>query len=451
MVTHGHASGPYTDTKMTGTSAVFRMRFISSIPSLPGSIRSSSSRCGFSSSMRRVTSSGSPVTLSPSATVEEGAKIAVSMSFGNLESDSDPTTVDYVFRADVKDAGDGDACEGDGLGVDRNINRVDQDPETRAGTVSGPCPAGDYAVVVTISSPDNTEPASARAPFTVAEPPPAARGSQLSTTIDLDNANGGPKGIWSNGTVICVVDSDDSKLYAYNLSGGTRNAAKEITLDSGNGDAGGVWGNGTTIWVADRQDDKLYAYKMTDGASFGDYDSAKDITLHSDNANSQGIWSDGTTMWVVDRTDDRLYAYQMSDKTRDPAREFDLHADNESPGGIWSDGNAMWVLDFGDTHMYSYTLNGDRSRAREFGVTGVSSTYGIWSDGATLYVTSDKPLESTIDTFHLGARIDLVSANGEARGLWTDGTTPCGWWTAGPSSTPTPSPPAPRTPTRTST
>ena len=99
----------------------------------------------------------------------------------------------------------------------------------------------------------------------MAEPPPAARGSQLSTTIDLDNANGGPKGIWSNGTVICVVDSDDSKLYAYNLSGGTRNAAKEITLDSGNGDAGGVWGNGTTIWVADRQDDKLYAYKVTDG------------------------------------------------------------------------------------------------------------------------------------------------------------------------------------------
>ena len=48
---------------MTGTSAVSRMSFIRSIPSLPGSIRSNRTRWGFSSSMRRGTSCGSPVTM----------------------------------------------------------------------------------------------------------------------------------------------------------------------------------------------------------------------------------------------------------------------------------------------------------------------------------------------------------------------------------------------------
>ena len=108
-----------------------------------------------------------------SDTVEEGATIAVTMSFSGLESDADTDTKDYVFRADVVGA---DECEdqagGYGLGVDRYIHQVDEDPETRTGTISADCPAGDYTLRASISSADNVELASASASFTVAAPAP---------------------------------------------------------------------------------------------------------------------------------------------------------------------------------------------------------------------------------------------------------------------------------------
>ena len=108
-----------------------------------------------------------------SASVEEGSAIAVTMSFSGLESDSDTATRDYVFRADVVGA---DECEdqagGYGLGADRYMYQVDEDPETRTGTISADCPAGDYTVQASISSPDDVELASATASFTVTAPAP---------------------------------------------------------------------------------------------------------------------------------------------------------------------------------------------------------------------------------------------------------------------------------------
>ena len=98
---------------------------------------------------------------------EQGAGGVLTLIFGSLAPDADADTTDYIFRADVVDA---DACEGDGLGVDRHIHQVDEDPETHTGTISSDCPAGDYTLVASISSPDGVELASARASFSVAEP-----------------------------------------------------------------------------------------------------------------------------------------------------------------------------------------------------------------------------------------------------------------------------------------
>ena len=98
---------------------------------------------------------------------EQGAGGVLTLIFGSLAPDADADTTDYIFRADVVDA---DACEGDGLGVDRHIHQVDEDPETHTGTISADCPAGDYTLEASISSPDGVELASARASFSVAEP-----------------------------------------------------------------------------------------------------------------------------------------------------------------------------------------------------------------------------------------------------------------------------------------
>ena len=122
--------------------------------------------------------------LSPSDSVEEGTEIAVTMSFGGLSDDDDRATTDYVFRADVLDAddGDADACEGGGLGRDRYMYQVDEDPETRAATISVDCPVGKYNLRVSIFDAGRVELASARAPFSVNEPPRVAKqndGSQM--------------------------------------------------------------------------------------------------------------------------------------------------------------------------------------------------------------------------------------------------------------------------------
>ena len=112
------------------------------------------------------------VGLSPSSPVEAGTAITVTMSFGNLQSDSDTATTDYVFRADVLDSADqnDDGCGGGGLGNDRYMYQVDEDPETRSGTISADCPAGEYTVRVSLSSAEGVELASASAAFAIAAP-----------------------------------------------------------------------------------------------------------------------------------------------------------------------------------------------------------------------------------------------------------------------------------------
>ena len=75
--------------------------------------------------------------------VELGTAITVTMSFGGLNQDSDTSTTDYTFRADVTGA---DSCEDGGMGKDRYMYRVDEGPEVRTGTVSASCPPGEFFV-----------------------------------------------------------------------------------------------------------------------------------------------------------------------------------------------------------------------------------------------------------------------------------------------------------------
>ena len=108
--------------------------------------------------------------------------------------------------------------------------------------------------------------------------------------------------------------------------------------------------------MADSADDKLYAYKISDGSR----DTAKDFnTLNAaGNADPAGIWSDGATLWVADSADDKLYAYKMSDGSRDAGKDFDTlsAAGNNDPYGLWSDGVTLWVADYTDTELYAYQM-----------------------------------------------------------------------------------------------
>ena len=65
--------------------------------------------------------------------------------------------------------------------------------------------------------------------------------------------NDGPRGIWSDGDAMFVVNNQtgDYQVYAYRMSDGTRVPRRDIALDDGNGNPRGAWGDGGELWVAD--------------------------------------------------------------------------------------------------------------------------------------------------------------------------------------------------------
>ena len=267
--------------------------------------------------------------------------------------------------------------------------------------------------------------------------------------------NSSPHGIWSDGTTMWVAhntNSSSSKIFAYNLATKQRDNSKDFdTLaDAGNTRPDGIWSDGTTMWVADWNDGKLYAYSLATRQR----DPARDFdTLAAaGNNNPDGVWSDGTTMWVSDPIDRKIYAYNFTTKQRDSARDFDTlaSAGNTNPAGIWSDGSTMWVTDWGDGKIYAYnmppgTSSGPaisttptgpafaRNPAQDFNTlasAGISYPWGLWSDGATLWVSGDR--HSGIYAFDMATKArkeDLEfhtlsqHGNNYALGLWSDGAT----------------------------
>ena len=84
--------------------------------------------------------------------------------------------------------------------------------------------------------------------------------------FDLHADNADAQGIWSDDTTIWVVDSADDKVYAYALSDGTRQDGTgsttdlEFALGGSNTDPRGLWSDGDTMYVVDSADDKIYDY-----------------------------------------------------------------------------------------------------------------------------------------------------------------------------------------------
>ena len=328
-----------------------------------------------------------------------------------------------------------------------------------------------------------------------------------------------------------VASLNFSRLYAYRLSDGTRDAGRDISLNSDNTNPTGISSDGTTMWVADDDDDKVYAYQLSDGMR----KPGRDIsTLGAvGNEDPYGIWSDGTTMWVADRADSKLYAYNrpqygdpslsaLSVSERDiigfkrrrtsyevgvadtvtqvtvsatandaaatvafappdadvaTGHQVDLSAGrnlvtvtviapegatqdytvsvnrgvtdvtgwqagadldgliaagNEDPYGIWSDGATMWVGDRTDDKLYAYNLSdGMREEGRDITLDGFNDgPSGVWSDGMTIWVADIADRKVYAYRLSDGMRQADRDINGlfnfgnsAPEGIWSDGTT----------------------------
>ena len=87
----------------------------------------------------------------------------------------------------------------------------------------------------------------------------------------LHTDNGDPWGVWSSAGVMWVVDQGETYMFAYGLANnGARMPDRtqwEFNLDDSTGTGQndhprGMWSNGDLIWVVDYEDDKPYAYYL---------------------------------------------------------------------------------------------------------------------------------------------------------------------------------------------
>ena len=232
------------------------------------------------------------------------------------------------------------------------------------------------------------------------------------------------------GTVITLrVSFEDDAGYKEVLTSDELWVHTRLDLHSDNDSARDIWGNATTIWVSDGTDDKIYAYHRLDASR----DSSQDFNSLSEAGNNspRGIWSDGTTMYVADWSDDKVYAYKMSDKSHDSAKDFTFDSDNTIPTGIWGNADTIWVANDGSgagNKLFAYKrLDGTHDADKDFdALNGAGNVHprGIWSDGATMYVSdrSDDKVyayKMSDQSWDLARDIYLDSDNGGASGIWS--------------------------------
>ena len=264
--------------------------------------------------------------------------------------------------------------------------------------------AGRNVVTITVTAQDG----SATREYTVSVNRGVTGGYRWKAVDDLDGliaaGNGSPRGIWSDGVTMWVVDSFYAKIHAYKMSDKERDASKDFNTLAGadNYNPEGIWSDGDTIWVADSFA-KVYSYNLNTKAR----DASKDFTTlagadnnspqrhlvrrrdhvggrsirrqalrlqpeHKDPRCQQGLHharrggQQQPHRHLVRRRhhvggrlgDDKLYAYNLNTKTRDASKDFPTlaGAGNNSPYGIWSDGATMWVADSVDHKVYSYNM-----------------------------------------------------------------------------------------------
>lgn len=87
-------------------------------------------------------------------------------------------------------------------------------------------------------------------------------------SIVLHSDNSAPAGVWSDGETIWVADSDDLKVYAYDLGDRTRKADDDFDLQQTNADPRAIWSDGEILWVLDFEKRYVFAYP------FGSWDLA---------------------------------------------------------------------------------------------------------------------------------------------------------------------------------
>ena len=232
-------------------------------------------------------------------------------------------------------------------------------------------------------------------------------------SISWDNDFNPP---WTSGRITVSypisidIDGDDinvagrtTSVHAYTYG----DVAKQnYNLDPRNDTPAGIYSDGATVWIADKNSDRAFAYN----ASTKQYDESKSLVFRP-GIEPTGIWSDGTTMWVASDEYNRIYGHLHS-TSRQIATDDDTDIDTDdgiklndnaalgAPGDMWGNDVTLWVVDTvtssnETTRIYAYdTVAHGRIAAEdisqaELTAHGIEKARGIWSNGATLWISDE--------------------------------------------------------------
>ena len=185
-----------------------------------------------------------------------------------------------------------------------------------------------------------------------------------------------------------VVDDDvvgSNDIFAYNRADGTQNTDvdfpdldPEVMGSPLNANPRGIYSNGETMFVVDDEDATVYAWKMSDQTRNMD-EIDKEISLDVDNEDPEGLWFDGRVLWVVDAADDKVYVYDL------PGAQPGNNRADGVPGVRTSSSKDVWAATL--TVGRHITGNGYISGTNP--VTGSLSSQATFTlDGVTYTVVS---------------------------------------------------------------
>ena len=201
--------------------------------------------------------------------------------------------------------------------------------------------------------------------------------------FSLHSNNANPYAIWSDGVTIWVLDRHDAHIYAYRMNPGQsdhgqRDSAKEFNLHADNTQPTGIWSDGETIWVVSGAALKLFAYDLSDGSRIG----ARDLAVHSDNANPTALFSDGTALWVANTSTPKIFAYSLLPKV---TLELSDRAVSENGGAV----TVTATLDLESTHATTITVSESSADVTQAGTTLTIAANSTTSSGSVVLTGVD--------------------------------------------------------------
>ena len=140
---------------------------------------------------------------------------------------------------------------------------------------------------------------------------------ELLAEYALDSTNNDPHGLWSDGVIFWVSDHGEKRLFAYRLEaeeagedGLERNRDEEfpdtVLSRASNNSPRGIWSDGDVMYVVDASDGKVYTYNMPDaidtrlatlslsGVDIGEFDGGR--------TEYEGVPGEGVTETTVEAT-----------------------------------------------------------------------------------------------------------------------------------------------------